>query len=124
MLMSRALLNNPQDFINKLIVGLDQATQNAVQFYYNGLGNSTSYFNNWKSINENNAKILTNFKTNPTGIQFVEYTPTFGTTQERVVLFETDLTASNSTKKTLQDIYSNKNDNGKINPFNFKRNFN
>lgn len=124
MLMSRALLNNPQDFINKLIVGLDQATQNAVQFYYNGLGNSTSYFNNWKSINENNTKILTNFKTSPTGIQFVEYTPTFGTTQERVVLFETDLTASNSTKKTLQDIYSNKNDNGKINPFNFKRNFN
>ena len=74
-------------------------------------------------MNENNLKILTNFKTSTTGVQFVEYTPTFGTTQERVVLFSSDLSASNAKKKTLQDIYSNKNNNGQINPFNFKRNF-
>ena len=123
MLMSRALLNNPQDFVDKLKSGLDQDTQNAIQFYYNGLGNNSSYYNNWKKINENNLKILTNFKTSTTGVQFVEYTPTFGTTQERVVLFSTELSASNSKKKTLQDIYSNKNNNQQINPFNFKRNF-
>ena len=123
MLMSKALLNNPQDFVDKLKVGLDQATGNAVQFYYNGLGNSNSYYNNWKKVNENNVKILTNFKTGTVGKNFVEYTPSFGTTQERVVLFSTDLSASNAKKKTLQDIYSNKNNNGNINPFNFKRNF-
>ena len=124
--MSRALLidSNKQGFINALKVGLDQATSNAIDFYYNGIGNSNSRLNVWKRVNDGNKTLTENYRTSPYGLDYLEYTPTFGTTQKRITLFSTDLTASPTIKKTLQDIYSSKNNTAQNNPYNFKRKFN
>lgn len=126
MMMSRALLidSNRQGFIDALKVGLDLATSNAIDFYYNGLNNVDSRFNIWKKINDNNKAILQTYRTNTTGLIYDKYTPTFGTSQERLVLFSTDLSATNQTKKILQDIYAPKNNTAQTNPYNFKRKFN
>ena len=126
MMMSRALLidSNRQGFIDALKVGLDLATSNAIDFYYNGLNNVDSRFNIWKKINDNNKAILQTYRTSTTGLIYDKYTPTFGTSQERLVLFSTDLSATNQTKKTLQDIYAPKNNTAQTNPYNFKRKFN
>jgi hypothetical protein len=126
MMMSRALLidSNKQGFINALKVGLDQATSNAIDFYYNGIGNSNSRLNVWKRVNDGNKTLTENYRTSPYGLDYLEYTPTFGTTQKRITLFSTDLTASPTIKKTLQDIYSSKNNTAQNNPYNFKRKFN
>jgi hypothetical protein len=126
MMMSRALLidSNRQGFIDALKVGLDLATSNAIDFYYNGLGNTNSRASIWKKINDNNKAILQTYRTSTTGLIYDKYTPTFGTSQERLVLFSTDLSATNQTKKTLQDIYAPKNNTAQTNPYNFKRKFN
>jgi hypothetical protein len=126
MMMSRALLieSNRQGFVNALKVGLDQATGNAVDFYYNGLGNSNSRFNLWKKVNDSNKELLEDYKTSSDGIFYVEYVPTFGTTQKRITLFSTLLNPPTPIKKTLQDIYSPKNNTAQTNPYNFKRKFN
>jgi hypothetical protein len=126
MMMSRALLvdSNRQGFVDALKLGLDQPTANAVDFYYNGIGNSNSRFNVWKRVNDTNKGLVENYRTSTVGLNYVEYTPTFGTTQKRITLFSTDLTASTPIKKTLQDIYSSKNNTAQNNPYNFKRKFN
>jgi CO dehydrogenase/acetyl-CoA synthase beta subunit len=107
-----------------LKTGLDQATANAVDFYYNGLGNNNSRYNIWKEVKDKNKTTLTDFRASTTGLQYDKYTPSFGTNQKRIVTFITDLTASTTVKNTLQNIYSNKNDNAQTNPYNFKRRFN
>jgi hypothetical protein len=126
MMMSRALLeeSSRQGFVNALKVGLDQATGNAVDFYYNGLGNNNSRYNIWKRVKDKNKATLTDYRAGTTGLQYDKYTPTFGTNQKRIVLFSTDLTASSTVKNTLQNIYSSKNNNAQTNPYNFKRRFN
>ena len=125
MMMSKAMLkDNKQTFLNALKQGLDQATQNAVDFYYDGIGNSSSRFNVWKQIYDQNKTLITTFKTSTVGLSFVEYTPTFGKTQERVTTFETTLTPPNNIKNNLQNLYLAKNDSSQINPYNLKRKFN
>ena len=126
MMMSNALLaeSSRQNFVNALKTGLDQATANAVDFYYNGLGNNNSRYNIWKEVKDKNKTTLTDFRASTTGLQYDKYTPSFGTNQKRIVTFITDLTASTTVKNTLQNIYSNKNDNAQTNPYNFKRRFN
>ena len=125
MIMSKAMLkDNKQTFLNALKQGLDQATQNAVDFYYDGIGNSSSRFNVWKQIYDQNKTLITTFKTSTVGLSFVEYTPTFGKTQERVTIFETTLTPPNNIKNNLQNLYLAKNDSSQINPYNLKRKFN
>jgi hypothetical protein len=126
MMMSRAILvdSNRQGFVDALKLGLDQATANAVDFYYNGLGNSNSRFNVWKRVNDTNKQLVENYRTSTVGLNYVEYTPTFGTTQKRITLFSTLLNPPAPIKKTLQDIYSPKNNTAQTNPYNFKRKFN
>jgi hypothetical protein len=126
MMMSRALLqeSNRQGFLSALVVGLDQATTNAVEFYYNGLNNQNSRSTVWKKINDNNKALLEQYRTSSEGLKYVEYTPTFGTSLERKVLFSTLLNPPTTIKKTLQDIYSPKNNTAQTNPYNFKRKFN
>jgi hypothetical protein len=68
--------------------------------------------------------LITTFKTSTVGLSFVEYTPTFGKTQERVTIFETTLTPPNNIKNNLQNLYLAKNDSSQINPYNLKRKFN
>ena len=67
---------------------------------------------------------MTKFKTSTTGKNYVDYTPSFGTTQKRIVDFSEDNTASEDLKKQLQNLYANKNDSSSINPYNFKKKFN
>jgi len=125
MLMSKAMLkDNKQIFLNALKQGLDQATTNAIDFYYDGIGNASSRYNVWKQIYDQNKTLITTFKTSTVGLSFVEYTPPFGKTQERITVFETTLTPPNNIKNTLQNIYLPKNDSSQINPYNFKRKFN
>jgi hypothetical protein len=126
MMMSRALLldSNRQGFVDQLKLGLDQASANAVDFYYNGLNNTNSRYNVWKRVNDSNKTLLQNYRTSSVGLNYVEYTPTFGTSLERTVLFSTLLNPPTQIKKTLQDIYSPKNNTAQTNPYNFKRKFN
>lgn len=126
MMMSKALLEEQsrQKFINDLKLGLDQATSNAVDFYYNGLGNNNSRYNVWKRVKDNNKEILTNYRAGTVGLTYEKYTPTFGTNKTRTVLFSTDLTAPPQVRTTLQNIYSGTNNTAKTNPYNFKRKFN
>lgn len=125
-MMSKALLEEQsrQKFINDLKLGLDQATSNAVDFYYNGLGNNNSRYNVWKRVKDNNKEILTNYRAGTVGLTYEKYTPTFGTNKTRTVLFSTDLTAPPQVRTTLQNIYSGTNNTAKTNPYNFKRKFN
>ena len=125
MMMSRALLipQNTQKFIDDLKIGLDQTTSNAVDFYYNGIGNSNSRFAVWTKVKDGNKSLLENYRTSA-GITYTEYTPSFTPNQTREVLFSTDLTATPQVKTTLQNIYSGRNNNTQTNPYNFKRKFN
>jgi hypothetical protein len=125
MMMSKAMLkDNKQTFIDALKTGLDQATQNAVDFYYDGLNNSASRNSVWKRVYDQNKTLITNFKTSTVGLSFVEYTPSFGKTLNRITLFETTLTAPNNIKNSLQNLYLAKNDSSQINPYNLKKKFN
>ena len=122
-IMSRALLRKDlkDGFINALIAGLDQATSNAVKFYYDT--SPTSVRVNWQKANDEGKKILTTYKTSDAAKPYIKYTPTFGTTQKRITIFEEDLTATKELKNKLQNIYTSKNDSNKKDPYNFKRKF-
>ena len=122
-LMSRALLeNNLKDaFITALTQGLDQATTNAVKYYYDTSPNSLRV--QWQKANQVGKQLLTTYKTSETVKAYIKYTPSFGTTQKRITVFQESLDAPNDLKKKLQNIYSNKNNNAQKTPFNFKRKF-
>jgi hypothetical protein len=123
-LMSRALLQKDlkDGFLKALVEGLDQATTNAVLFYYDTSGISLRY--HWTYANKSGTDLLAFYKTGDVAKNYIKYTPPFGSTQKRITVFAEDLTAPESNKKTLQTIYSNKNNSGKFNPYNFKRKFN
>jgi hypothetical protein len=122
-LMSRALLQKDlkDGFINALINGLDQATTNAVKFFYDTSGQSLRVI--WEKSNGEGKTILSNYKTSETAKPYIKYTPSFGTTQKRITVFSEDLVPPSTKKQTLQNIYSNKNNNADKNPYNFKRKF-
>ena len=123
-LMSRALLQKDlkDGFLNALVEGLDQATTNAVLFYYDTSRLSLKF--QWDLNNKAGLSLLSTYKTGDVAKNYIKYTPPFGSTQKRITVFAEDLTAPESNKKTLQTIYSNKNNSGKFNPYNFKRKFN
>ena len=123
-LMSRALLQKDlkDGFLKALVEGLDQATTNAVLFYYDTSGTSLRF--QWTYANKVGTDLLAIYKTGDVAKNYIKYTPPFGSTQKRITVFAEDLTAPESNKKTLQTIYSNKNNSGKFNPYNFKRKFN
>ena len=122
-LMSRALLQKDlkEGFINALVNGLDQATTNAIKFFYDTSGQSLRVI--WEKSNNEGITLLNNYKTSETAKPYIKYTPSFGTTQKRVTVFSEELVPPNSIKQTLQNIYSNKNNNSDKNPYNFKRKF-
>jgi len=122
-LMSRALLQKDlkEGFINALVNGLDQATTNAIKFFYDTSGQSLRVI--WEKSNNDGITLLNNYKTSETAKPYIKYTPSFGTTQKRVTVFSEELVPPNSIKQTLQNIYSNKNNNSDKNPYNFKRKF-
>jgi hypothetical protein len=124
LLMSRALtIESSRDtFLNALQEGLDVYTKQAVESYY--LTATNSLFIEWNKLNKIGLDLMVTFKSNTTGKNYVDYTPPFGTTQKRIVDFTEDPTASEPLKKQLQDIYANKNNSSRINPYNFKRKFN
>jgi hypothetical protein len=105
-----------------LVEGLDQATTNAVLFYYDTSGISLRF--QWTYANKAGTDLLAIYKTGDVAKNYIKYTPPFGSTQKRITVFAEDLTAPEINKKTLQTIYSNKNNNSKFNPYNFKRKFN
>lgn len=122
-LMSRALLQKElkEGFINALVQGLNQATTNAIKFFYDT--SDISLRVQWNLSNNEGKTLLSDYKTSDGAKPYVKYTPAFGTTQKRITVFAEDLTAPDGKKKTLQNIYSNKNNNGDKNPYNFKRKF-
>jgi hypothetical protein len=124
LLMSRALtIESSKDiFLNALQEGLDVYTKFAVESYY--FSGSDSIYGIWVKLNQAGLALMTTFKTNTTGKNYVDYTPSFGTTQKRIVDFSEDNTASEDLKKQLQNLYANKNDSSSINPYNFKKKFN
>jgi hypothetical protein len=120
LLMSRALSQkNRQDFVNKLIEGLDITTSNIVRKQYED-DNSKLY----DKLNASGLQLVSAYRTSPNGKKYLEYTPSFGTTQTRITLASENTEASNDVKKTLQNIYSGKNDSNKTEPYNFKSKFN
>jgi hypothetical protein len=124
LLMSRALtIESSKDiFLNALQEGLDVYTKFAVESYY--FSGTDSIYGIWVKLNQAGLALMTTFKTNTTGKNYVDYTPSFGTTQTRIVDFSEDNTASEDLKKQLQNLYANKNDSSSINPYNFKKKFN
>lgn len=123
-LMSRALLQKDlkEGFLNALVLGLDQATTNAILFYYDTSRLSLRF--QWDNANKSGLNLLNTYKTGDVAKNFLKFTPPFGSTQKRITVFAEDLVAPESNKKTLQTIYSNKNDSKKTNPYNLKRKFN
>jgi len=120
MLMSKALSkNNREGFLTELLKGLDKSTQDIVRKYY-GDTLPTRY----DKLNSAGKQLVSNYRTSPDGKKYLDYTPSFGTTQKRITLASEDTNASNDVKKTLQNIYSGKNDSNKTNPYNFKSKFN
>jgi outer membrane protein OmpA-like peptidoglycan-associated protein len=126
MLMSRAMLvpANKKGFMDSLVLGLDQATTNAVNFFYDGLGNNDSRFNKWTRVNTANKELLTTFRTSTTGVSYEDYKPTIQPNQTRILVFSEDLLAPQTKKTQLQNIYSGKNDTALPTPYNLKRKFN
>jgi hypothetical protein len=124
LLMSRALTieSIKDNFLNALQEGLDVYTKFAVESYY--FSGPNSLYVEWPKLNQTGLALMTTFKTSTTGKNYVDYTPSFGTTQTRIVDFSEDNTASEDLKKQLQNLYANKNDSSSINPYNFKKKFN
>ena len=124
LLMSRALTieSIKDNFLNALQEGLDVYTKFAVESYY--FSGPNSLYVQWPKLNQTGLALMTTFKTSTTGKNYVDYTPSFGTTQKRIVDFSEDNTASEDLKKQLQNLYANKNDSSSINPYNFKKKFN
>jgi hypothetical protein len=124
LLMSRALTieSIKDNFLNALQEGLDVYTKFAVESYY--FSGPNSLYVEWPKLNQTGLALMTTFKTSTTGKNYVDYTPSFGTTQKRIVDFSEDNTASEDLKKQLQNLYANKNDSSSINPYNFKKKFN
>jgi hypothetical protein len=120
-MMSKALLFDRDNFITALTQGLDRVTLNAVQFYYST--GSDSLFNQWTKLNTLGLNLIVDYRASVTGLKYEKYTPSFGTTLERIAIFSEDPTAPDNIKNVLQNIYSSKNDNGEMNPYNFKRRF-
>jgi hypothetical protein len=122
-LMSRALLQKDlkEGFINALIQGLNQATTNAIKFFYDT--SDVSLRVQWTLSNNNGKTLLADYKTSDSAKPYIKYTPSFGTTQKRITVFAEELAPPNDKKQTLQNIYSNKNNNGEKTPYNFKRKF-
>jgi hypothetical protein len=122
-LMSRALLQKDlkEGFINALVQGLNQATTNAVKFFYDT--SDISLRVQWTLSNNEGKTLLADYKTSDAAKPYIKYTPSFGTTQKRITVFAEELVPPNDKKQTLQNIYSNKNNNGNKTPYNFKRKF-
>jgi hypothetical protein len=120
-LMSKALLFDRVNFISALTQGLDRVTSNAVEFYYSTA--SDSLFGLWTKLNVLGKDLVINYRASVDGLKFEKYTPSFGTTLERITIFEENPTASAGIKNSLQNIYSNKNDTLLKNPYNLKRRF-
>jgi hypothetical protein len=120
-LMSKALLFDRVNFISALTQGLDRVTSNAVEFYYSTA--SDSLFGQWTKLNVLGKDLVINYRASVDGLKFEKYTPSFGTTLERITIFEENPTASIGIKNSLQNIYSNKNDTLLKNPYNLKRRF-
>jgi hypothetical protein len=76
----------------------------------------------WGLLNKFGLQLVSEWKTSQTAKKYEKYTP-FPLTQERLLTFDTDQSPSDLIKVTLQNIYTNKNDNAETNPFNFKRKF-
>lgn len=120
-MMTKALLFDRDNFITALTQGLDRVTLNAVQFYYST--GSDSLFNQWTKLNTLGLNLIVDYRASVTGLEYEKYTPSFGTTLERIAIFSEDPTAPDNIKNVLQNIYSSKNDTGEKNPYNFKRRF-
>ena len=67
--------------------------------------------------------LVINYRASVDGLKFEKYTPSFGTTLDRITIFEENPTANSGIKNSLQNIYSNKNDTLLKNPYNLKRRF-
>ena len=119
--MSKALLFDRVNFISTLTQGLDRVTLNAVEFYYST--GSDSLFSLWTKLNVLGKDLVINYRASVDGLKFEKYTPSFGTTLERITIFEENPTASVGIKNSLQNIYNNKNDTLLKNPYNLKRRF-
>lgn len=110
---------NRQNFVNTLVQGLDTATADVVRSVYDG-----SLVKDYNKLNTTGKQLVSSYRTSPNGKKYLDYTPSFGTTQTRITTTSEDLNASNDVKKTLQNIYSGKNNSDKNNPYNFKSKFN
>ena len=78
----------------------------------------------YDKLNAAGLQLISTYRASVDGKTYLNYTPSFGTTQKRITLTSENTSASEDVKKTLQNIYSGKNDTGKTNPYNFKSKFN
>ena len=120
LLMSKAMMDkNRESFVTALIEGLDIATSDVIRSVY-----EVTRAKEYNDLNAKGLQLVSSYRTSPDGKKYLEYTPSFGTTQTRITNTSENTNASNDVKKTLQNIYSGKNDSNKDNPYNFKSKFN
>jgi uncharacterized protein (UPF0297 family) len=118
--MSKAMMDkNRESFVTALIEGLDIATSDVIRSVY-----EVTRAKEYNDLNAKGLQLVSSYRTSPDGKKYLEYTPSFGTTQTRITNTSENTNASNDVKKTLQNIYSGKNDSNKDNPYNFKSKFN
>ena len=75
--MSRALLQKDlkDGFLNALVEGLDQATTNAVLFYYDTSGISLRF--QWTYANKAGTDLFAFYKSGDVAKNYIKYTPPF-----------------------------------------------
>jgi hypothetical protein len=107
-----------QNFVADLVVGLSEYSKSVITQYY-----GTFLKNTYDGLTKAGVDLLENYKLT-LGKNFVNYTPSFSLTEERVIDFQQDLTNNSSYTSDLQQLYSPNNPNTSPINFNLKKKFN
>jgi hypothetical protein len=107
-----------QNFVADLVVGLSEYSKNVITQYY-GIFLKDTY----DGLTRAGVDLLENYKLTR-GKNFVNYTPSFSLTEERVIDFQQDLTNDIGYTSNLQQLYSPNNPNTSPINFNLKKKFN
>ena len=107
-----------QNFVADLVVGLSEYSKSVITQYYGTFLKVT-----YDGLTKAGVDLLENYKLT-LGKNFVNYTPSFSLTEERVIDFQQDLTNNSSYTSDLQQLYSPNNPNTSPINFNLKKKFN
>ena len=107
-----------QNFVADLVVGLSEYSKSVITQYYGTFLKVT-----YDGLTKAGVDLLENYKLT-LGKNFVNYTPSFSLTEERVINFQQDLTNDIGYTSNLQQLYSPNNPNTSPINFNLKKKFN